>query len=103
MKMLRQGDVLLIRIEGSIPVDARRVDGPGGRIVLAYGEATGHAHAVIGGEATVYESGHERFLEVRLASSLIHEEHAALDLEAGAYRIVRQREYAPGEFRSVQD
>ncbi len=42
---VRQGDVLVLEID-DIPKDARRVPRDDGRVVLAYGEVTGHAHAI---------------------------------------------------------
>lgn len=95
MTMYRQGDVLLVRVEqviGSIeePRDGR------GRIVLAEGEATGHAHAIHDPAARVVNHRVEgRFLEVLAEGGvdLVHEEHATIRLPAGAYRVVRQREY----------
>ena len=46
--MARQGDVLLIQIPGSIPLDkgATAIDPVGGRLILLEGEVTGHHHAV---------------------------------------------------------
>jgi hypothetical protein len=46
----RQGDVLLIKIDG-IPKQASAEKNPD-RIVLAYGEVTGHAHAISSRQAT---------------------------------------------------
>src|SRR5574337_1205802 len=45
----RQGDVLLIATTNhEISSDAKLVPRDHGRVVLAYGEATGHAHALAG-------------------------------------------------------
>ena len=66
-----------------------------GRLVLAEGEATGHAHAIAEPDAREFRVGDERFVLVRSAAQLIHEEHATIDLPPGAYRVVIQREYAP--------
>ena len=66
-----------------------------GRLILAEGEATGHAHAIAERDAREFRVGDERFLLVRSAAQLIHEEHAAIDLPPGSYRVVIQREYAP--------
>jgi hypothetical protein len=100
--MFRQGDVLLVPVRPErlprdfrpLPRDAR------GRLVLALGEATGHAHAVatpdaelLGGPATL----DERFLRIVTEARLTHEEHAAIVLPAGLYRVVRQREYVGWE------
>ena len=90
---LRQGDVLLVEIP-AIPREARmkRRDG---RIVLAEGEATGHAHAIHEKDAREFRHGEERFLLTRSRAQLIHEEHAPIVVPPGAWRIVQQREYAP--------
>ena len=66
-----------------------------GRLVLAEGEATGHAHAIAEPDAREFRVGDERFVLVRSAAQLIHEEHATIDLPPGAYRVVIQREYEP--------
>lgn len=43
-KQYRQGDVMIERIE-KLPTDFKAIPLDGGRIVLAHGEVTGHAHA----------------------------------------------------------
>jgi hypothetical protein len=43
--MYRQGDVLIIPVE-SIPERLDAIDRDDGRVVLAHGEVTGHAHAI---------------------------------------------------------
>ena len=98
--MIRQGDVLLVPRE--IPPAAKPVASDG-RVVLAYGEATGHAHTVDAG--TLYETadGH-RFLRLERSTQVLHQEHTALPLEAGTYQVVIQREYvAPEIDRRVLD
>lgn len=104
-KQYRQGDVLLEKVE----FDARAlphsvVPREGDRIILAHGEQTGHAHAIAEREAELIqlENG-ERFLVSERGISLRHEEHAAIKLPPGTYRVVRQREYSPGEIRPVRD
>lgn len=93
----RQGDVLLIRVEGEVKtLPHRSVARDEGRIVLAYGEATGHAHAIADADAELFElETGERFLVTSRGVSLRHEEHDTVELPAGAYRVVRQREYVP--------
>jgi len=44
-KTYRQGDVLLIRVD-ALPTGLREIPRDRGRVVLAYGETTGHAHAI---------------------------------------------------------
>lgn len=94
MSMYRQGDILLVRVDETPAGNPVTRDGRG-RIVLAEGEATGHAHAVLDPEAVLIETAEERFLRVLAEGGvdLTHEEHAAIRLPQGDYRVVRQREY----------
>ena len=93
--MYRQGDVLLIEVDHNERAGPQEPD-PHDRIVLAEGEATGHAHAIKDRQANLYgeDIGH-RFLEVLAEGGvdLVHEEHATIHLPYGGYRVVRQREY----------
>jgi hypothetical protein len=102
----RQGDVLLVAVP-AIPQDARPLPRDQGRIVLAFGEATGHAHAIADPQATLMETEfQERFLQVLREGGVLlhHEEHAPILLPQGAYQVRRQREYAPGApWRMVAD
>ena len=92
--MIRQGDVLLVPVD-EIPTESRR-QRRRGRIVLAEGEATGHAHAILERDAETFTtSDGNRFLLTKSRAQLIHEEHAPLDVAPGAYRVVIQREYVP--------
>lgn len=104
MNLFRQGDVLIMRVD-EVPEGARRVPREGGRIVLAHGEATGHAHAVLERDAKLFEvdDTDERFLEIFQAADVLHEEHDPVRLEPGSYKVVRQREYSPAEIRYVAD
>ncbi|MFD7453511.1 hypothetical protein [Kitasatospora sp. NPDC059827] len=108
--MYRQGDVLIVpvaevvvplRVSGLAvqPRDAR------GRMVLALGEVTGHAHAVVGPGELRREAGPfgEAWLHLPEGGRVVHEEHAAIPLPKGWYRVVRQREYVPGSVRVVAD
>jgi hypothetical protein len=70
--------------------------------VVALGEATGHAHAILEPDAREARTpAGERFLRLPTAARLVHEEHAAIDLAPGLYRIVIQREYQPQPRRGV--
>lgn len=98
----RQGDVLLIKVD-AMPLDTVLVDPDGDRVVLAYGEVTGHAHALSTVGAALYEHPEGRFLHLVQPSALVHEEHSTIDLAPGVYRVIRQREYTPREVRFVTD
>ncbi len=101
--MYRQGDVLLIPAK-SIPPGAKKVSREQGRIVLALGEATGHAHAVETLGAELFAGPDARYLNVpSTGASLVHEEHGAIALPEGTYKVVLQREYSPQEIRRVSD
>lgn len=102
MQTFRQGDVLLVRVSGifnkGIPKGAKDITPKDARIVLAFGEVTGHAHALEEakiGKAKLWDAGAERFLQVLEKTALTHEEHSPIALEAGVYKVVQQREYAP--------
>ena len=97
--LVRQGDVLLVPVtlgRGEGTVVAR------GTLVLAEGEATGHAHVVRSSRASLREVGRRRVMVVsgRRPVLLVHEEHDALELAPGAWEVVRQREYRPDVWRA---
>jgi hypothetical protein len=105
MHQYRQGDVLLQSV-ARLPKRTRTVPRDNGRLVLAYGELTGHAH-VVEGEAELLASDvaelEERFLRVTREARLVHNEHQAITLPPGDYAVRRQREYTPGRIRIVTD
>lgn len=99
----RQGDVLLVKVDmDAIPNGAVQQDADG-RIVLAYGEVTGHAHAIDASFAALYQYKSDRLLEAKPGARLVHEEHSAIDLAPGYYKVIQQREYEPGSYRTVID
>lgn len=93
----RQGDLLIIRVD-RLPEDAVPVRS----LVLAEGEATGHAHRLNGGQVFTTKSG-GLYFEAGSELTLGHEEHAALSFVPGIYEVRRQREYAPKGPREVRD
>ncbi|WP_283138029.1 hypothetical protein [Rhizohabitans arisaemae] len=108
--MYRQGDVLIVPIAEEHALAASASTSPAardgrGRLVLALGEATGHAHAVVGPGMLLSDPDPMRPSHLHLPSGgrVVHEEHAAISLPAGWYRVVRQREYTPGAVRMVAD
>ena len=102
---IRQGDVILVPIE-KIPA-SKTIDRENGRIVLAHGEVTGHAHAIVDERAELLAPDGSTFVTVDEAAELyllvhgtdpvelVHEEHSVIAVEPGAYRVQRMREYAP--------
>jgi hypothetical protein len=108
--LVRQGDVLLVPTRRQPSAKAQRVT-DNGRVILAYGEVTGHVHEVIGIDnrdsvppmELFQEPDGQRLLVIRKPSQLKHEEHGAIDLGVGGYEVVRQREYSPEAIRNVAD
>jgi hypothetical protein len=92
--MLRQGDVLLVPV-AEMP-EGRPVEADGGRLVLARGEATGHHHSVAVEDGELVDTAEGVYLRIMTTTPLEHQEHGAITLEPGVYRVLRQREYAPG-------
>ena len=106
----RQGDVFVQRVPARQPAGPQI--GTQSSVVLADGEATGHAHRVVAVDqscderpaAQVFEerSGH-RFLLVERTCVLTHDEHRPIALDPGLYRITIQREYQPEGITRVAD
>ncbi|MDZ4835277.1 MAG: hypothetical protein SGJ27_15985 [Candidatus Melainabacteria bacterium] len=97
----RQGDVLLIPVS-DVPAGSVE-EAKDTRVVLAFGEVTGHAHAIDSAVATTFTNGDQRYLVVADGAILKHEEHSPLCLEPGTYRVQLQREYEPAGWRRVID
>lgn len=108
----RQGDVFLERVD-ALPKQEMTLVTAEGRVILAYGEVTGHCHAIYPTAegklpAKLWDAGAERFLQVLESTTIRHEEHGAIPLEPGVYRVSKfgigtQREYSPEEIRTVAD
>lgn len=124
MGIIRQGDVALASVR-AIPKDAveqaptraqissasgialsRSLDGF--KLILAFGEATGHHHRFEfldkSQNIKLYvAAGGTRYLEVSVPSDLLHEEHSTARVPAGKWLLPVQVEYTPAELRRVQD
>ena len=107
-RMYRHGDLLLAAVRKA-PAGERRAR-ENGRLVLARGEVTGHAHVITDEQAELVElvtptEAIELYLLVHGTQpvALSHEEHDTLLIEPGTYQVRRQREYAPEEIRQVAD
>jgi hypothetical protein len=108
--LLRQGDVLLTKIEESphLAENARTKVEPAERgYVLAEGEVTGHAHVIEAlPEVELFTIGDVLYVRTLDApAKLVHEEHAPIDLEPNSlYQVTRQREWTDDdEARYVAD
>lgn len=130
--MVRQGDVLMIAVTAAALATLKTKPAPreGGRVVLAHGEITGHAHAIAetGVELLTLEDRAEMgrvarellescgyknevrdeevvgFLELGKAVSVVHEEHGTIPLKQGeTFVVLRQRQYTPERIEQVAD
>jgi hypothetical protein len=100
----RQGDVLIEKISKTVRKTSKQKRLH--RIVLAEGEATGHAHVLNASPtdpADWWKEGDEQFANLSSPAIVVHEEHSSIKMEEGTYRITRQREYSPEEIRNVAD
>ena len=128
-QLFRQGDVLVMPIEARPAESDLELIGDEGRsIVLAHGEATGHAHAIYP-DRDIAEAVHSNpnpatlyrlmnvakycattlttdcmYLEARTRCFLRHEEHDTISFPAGHYVVIRQHEgNEMNELRRVAD
>lgn len=125
---LRQGDVLLVPVAGGL-LRPMAVSRDRGKVVLAYGEVTGHSHAIAEPTVRLTVLDHRAemaeavrallaeaglvtevrdedvvgVLEVPVPAELVHEEHAPIQLNDERYVVLRQKEYSPEAIRQVAD
>jgi hypothetical protein len=123
--MFRQGDVLIVSV-ASLPANLTPRKRESGRVVLAHGEVTGHAHAIertdvvhydalnaeeaaqrlladVGFTFEVTPQNAPSFLEIPTGAEVVHEEHGTIQLPAGNAVVLRQREYTPESIRQIAD
>lgn len=102
--MYRQGDVLLIPVEGDVSGGVP-IEPDGDVYILARGEATGHHHAVtaVGTQLFTHPLMGMVLAVLRSPVVLTHQEHTNVEIPVGNYQVVRQREYSPQAIRRVSD
>lgn len=105
-QLYRQGDVLLVAVDEA-PGETKPVKRGARGLVLAEGEATGHAHVITDESAELVSADEAAELYLLVhgteAVTLTHEEHATVLVPPGAYEVRRQREYSPEAIRRVAD
>lgn len=106
-RQFRQGDVFLEEAKDVVEGNLVKVAPDNGRVILAYGEVTGHAHAIDFHDAVLFEvpgtKPPRRMLKVVKETSLLHEEHGPIQLSPGWFEVKLQREYTPEAIRNVAD
>ena len=103
---MRQGDVFIEYTDEPIPADAKKVERVGGRLILAYGEVTGHAHAIADEGLEMYEdsAGTLWLTAPAKEAKVSHEEHSAHTLAPGRRaKSIVQQSWAAGFMRPVVD
>lgn len=109
--MARQGDVLIFskKVLGkSVPKKGQKVpdrNTPTGKAILAFGEVTGHSHAVQHGSIFATEDPLTDILEVKKDTAVVHEEHEAINIPAAdqEYIVRRQQEWWGAQSQQVRD
>lgn len=103
---VRQGDILILPVK-SIPPTATQAAPTNGRLVVALGEATGHHHSFHHRPGiTMFRddgAGGALYLKTTEPVPLEHQEHTALVIQPGTYRVVNQRVAVSGLVRRVVD
>lgn len=101
MNTYRQGDILFKEVS-RVPNGKRKLRKNG---VIAEGETTGHLHRVEDtNKAEVFEVGKHLMLSTPKGIRILHDEHSPVELPAGDYEVIRQREHTKiGQSRVVSD
>ena len=106
MNQIRQGDVWLELVD-ALPPGCTELPREKDAVILARGEATGHAHRVVNRLAKFWQApNNQRYLTTPPSSDTVldHEEHQAVTLERRkVYRVKTQVEYTPAGFQNVAD
>lgn len=90
LRQFRHGDVLLEEID-ELPSELHeKNDG-----IVAHGEATGHAHRLVGHGRLLQDSYGSLFITAVRGVAIVHEEHLHIEIPPANYRVIRQREWEP--------
>lgn len=101
---LRQGDVALAKVSEKFDVnmELKKRESQSGRLILAYGEATGHHHSISlldYPDAELFDvvgEAEKMLLRIGEKGAVIeHQEHAHISLKPGWYEVHIQTEYDP--------
>lgn len=109
--MYRHGDVIIEPADDAVKAGAKVGRDAQGDVVLAQGEATGHAHRIRARGAELFElvgggsnDNGARLLVVTRPVCLRHEEHSRIKLPPGRYKVRVKRQYSPdGGWANVTD
>ena len=112
-RLFAQGDLLIEEIGDQVPTGTLIPAARSGETVVAEGEATGHRHAFLERVAFFRDDLLARDIPAELyvghvkvtdgTAYLRHDEHAAIALPPGTYRVRRQRQAEPNSVQIVTD
>lgn len=116
VQSVRQGDILLVRV-ATRSVGLERKPTKNGSVTVGFGEVTGHHHSIqdavwLVAPETTMEDLHQFalgdktmpvFVAADAPTTLTHQEHNPIALDAGIWQVLRQRTYSPGRIVSVRD
>lgn len=96
----RHGDVILRRLSDDEKIQGEKQK----HLTLAEGEVTGHSHRISKGKGELFKFNDKMFLKIQSKiACLTHEEHKKIELPAGDYEVIIQREYTPDGWKKVTD
>ncbi len=98
--LFRHGDVLIQKVS-KLPDDVKRLR----HRTLAHGELTGHSHQMRESkQVSLWQSSTQLYLNIESPhATVVHQEHAPIEIPKGFYRVWRQREYTPERIVIVRD
>lgn len=108
-EQIRQGDVLLIKIDRDNFGNRASFDPPeerirDGKLIIAEGEKTGHVHTVnldeVSLEQAWFQGTFRDVIVVENKAIVSHDEHEPVTLEKGEWMVVLQEEYDPHKQRT---
>ena len=105
VKGAAQGDILFVRVK-EMPDGLKEVEPRNGRLIVAEGEATGHHHSFAFGRAKLFvqtDGAGYMYALLDKPAPIEHQEHGAITLKAGKWKVVRQRVARSGVARRVED
>lgn len=94
-RQFAQGDLLFTPLAAlPLSLKASPVAPEQGRLILAYGEVTGHHHSVpmTAVREAVRDEGGVTYLTLDQLTAVEHQEHAAIPMDPGLWQVRRQRE-----------
>ena len=112
-EIFAQGDLLFERVEDRLPSGSEIYRESDGALVLAEGEVSGHRHAIFEAVTMFRDDGLARDIPDGLyighvlvpdsTARVQHDEHSAITLPKGTWRVRRQRQVEPTDVRIVSD